>query len=597
MSDAQAIWAKLLVASLVEAGVEQALISPGARSTPLAWAALRTPGLRSRCFVDERSAGFYALGQARVSGLPSLLICTSGSALCHYYPAVVEARAAGLPVVVLSADRPFELADCGAPQTMDQCRAFGPHARFLELGSPESDRDSLLSLRRKARQAVEEAMRGGAVQLNFRARKPLEPSAEIGDTRLPELPLGDAGPVQFELAPAASGVPWVAEQLRSSLRPLLICGALRPQHAVAAATMDELVRCSGTLLHLEAASQLRFGELSDAALAFACDANDWVLGHPALAEQLRPDFILQIGSPPMCTALQRLLSEHPAIPFAVCSPYGRADPFHKSARVVRGSPASLLSAVCRELARVPRAAPTQSSTWLEANAKAREVVDAQLAARFGEARAACQVVDRAPPRSVLCVGNSLAPRHLDRYRAAARRGLTVLSQRGVNGIDGGVAAALGAASLADSPVTAVLGDVSFLHDVGSLWAASAARLQGPAYRHPVVIVVLNNGGGRIFEQLPLARRAEVDLAFWTSPHELELSAAAQLYGVRYARAETSERLDRALDEAYARAEVSLIEVVVPAGGAQATLAAVEQRLDGALKRLATTPSRPERADE
>ena len=154
MSDPQSQWALLLLESLVEAGVRSAVISPGSRSTPLVWAASRTRDLACHSIIDERSAAFYALGQARVSGRPSLLVCTSGTALANYFPAVIEARESGLPLIVLSADRPFELAHCGAHQTIDQTRLFGAYAPYHELGTPVADREALLGLRRTAWQAV-----------------------------------------------------------------------------------------------------------------------------------------------------------------------------------------------------------------------------------------------------------------------------------------------------------------------------------------------------------------------------------------------------------------------------------------------------------
>jgi 2-succinyl-5-enolpyruvyl-6-hydroxy-3-cyclohexene-1-carboxylate synthase len=189
--DSQTIWARLLLSSLRDAGLEQVVLSPGSRSTPLVCAALETPGLVLRCLIDERSAAFFALGQARLSGRPSLLICTSGSALCHHYPALVEARLARVPLIVLSADRPFELSDCGAPQTIDQCRAFGDHAIFRELGSPSTQRDALLGLRRLAFQSLRDARVDRPVHLNFRAHKPLEPSPGAVVPELPALPMLD----------------------------------------------------------------------------------------------------------------------------------------------------------------------------------------------------------------------------------------------------------------------------------------------------------------------------------------------------------------------------------------------------------------------
>src|SRR5687768_10457833 len=189
-SDPQSQWAALLLGALRDAGVRNVVISPGSRSTPLVWAASQTTGLDCHVAIDERSAGFYALGQARISGLPSLLVCTSGTALSHYYPAVIEARESGVPLIVLSADRPFELVHVGAHQTIDQTRIFGAYAAYHELGTPIAEVGALLALRRTAWQAVDAALHPprGAVHLNFRARKPLEPDPSALPLALPELP-------------------------------------------------------------------------------------------------------------------------------------------------------------------------------------------------------------------------------------------------------------------------------------------------------------------------------------------------------------------------------------------------------------------------
>ncbi|RMH22798.1 MAG: 2-succinyl-5-enolpyruvyl-6-hydroxy-3-cyclohexene-1-carboxylate synthase, partial [Acidobacteria bacterium] len=177
----QAVWARLLIHSLVDAGVREAVISPGSRSTPFVLAACAHPGLRCHDVIDERAAAFFALGQGRASGRPSLLICTSGTAGAHYLPAVIEAEMARVPLLVLTADRPLELTRGGANQTIDQLKLFGDHARaFFELGLADADPAALRALRRTAAQAVFRCREPvpGAVHLNARARKPLEPVAE-----------------------------------------------------------------------------------------------------------------------------------------------------------------------------------------------------------------------------------------------------------------------------------------------------------------------------------------------------------------------------------------------------------------------------------
>jgi 2-succinyl-5-enolpyruvyl-6-hydroxy-3-cyclohexene-1-carboxylate synthase len=339
---------------------------------------------------------------------------------------------------------------------------------------------------------------------------------------------------------------------------------------------------SGAAVHAEALSQLRFALAPGEAIS---DATEWLLGSESWRRRVQPDFVLQLGAAPLSSALQRLLQSDGAPRHAVVAERGWPDPFGKSALIVRSGAAAVLTALSDALGQAPAPSRPLARLWQEASAVARRVVDEHVAGTFDEAAAVVELVESLPSGSVLSVGNSLPPRHLDRYCAAASRALTVLSQRGANGIDGGVAAALGAGSVARAPVTALLGDVSFLHDVGSLWAASTERTLGPAHTVPVAIVVLNNGGGRIFEQLPLAADARVDLAAWTSPHALDLRSAASLYGVGYRRVDARGQLPAALAQAHARPGVTLIEVVVPPDGARTALAAIETRLEARLAAL------------
>jgi 2-succinyl-5-enolpyruvyl-6-hydroxy-3-cyclohexene-1-carboxylate synthase len=250
---------------------------------------------------------------------------------------------------------------------------------------------------------------------------------------------------------------------------------------------------------------------------------------------------------------------------------------------VRGRPSELLEALCEALAALPqRPALPAAKLWRDGARCARGVVSRELERQFGEPEAVLTTWEALPDASILVVGNSLPPRLLDRYCPAALRGLRVLSHRGASGIDGGVAGALGTASVADAPTTLLLGDISFLHDVGSLWAARAEQRRSAPFTQPVVLVVLNNGGGRIFEQLPVASHAGLDQGFWTTPHTAQLRGAAELYGLEFESVRDRSALRRALDAGYARVGVSLIEVVVDPHSAADRLvriaAALEQQL-------------------
>jgi 2-succinyl-5-enolpyruvyl-6-hydroxy-3-cyclohexene-1-carboxylate synthase len=564
VSDAQSHWADLLLTTLVEAGVQDAVISPGSRSTPLVWAACQIPALRRHAIIDERSAAFYALGQARVSGRPSVLICTSGTAPSHYFPALIEARQSGVPLIVLSADRPFEQQHCGAQQTIDQAHLFGRYAAYHEIGTPLMDRAATLGLQRLAWQAVATAVEAprGPVHLNFRARKPLEPQG----VERAVAPRG-AGRPRWTPAPpprpAGQDIVALADRLNASRCPLLVCGALSLQESPSPELVQQFAAASGAVVCPESVSQLRFALDPEAGQASICDCYDWLLASPALVQRAAPDFVLQLGGAPLSTQLARLLEDSDGLELWVAAEAGWPDPSHQSAHIVRARPAELLSELCRELERRPRrAASREQRLWRSASARARAVVAARLEQGFGEPEAVSALCAALPAASLLVVGNSLPPRLIDRYCPAAARQLRVSSQRGASGIDGLLAGTLGSASQADAPTTLLCGDISFLHDVGSLWAASSERTHGPALQHAVVLVVLNNGGGRIFDQLPMARRAGDDQRYWTTPHGLQLRGAAELYGLPYWQVRERDELQAALVSAYACPEVSLVEVVV-----------------------------------
>lgn len=575
MSDAQSDWAELLLTTLVEAGVQDAVISPGSRSTPLVWAACQIPELRRHAIIDERSAAFYALGQARVSGRPSVLICTSGTAPSHYFPALIEARQSGVPLIVLSADRPFEQQHCGAQQTIDQAHLFGSYAAYHEIGTPLPDRAATRALQRLAWQAVASAVEAprGPVHLNFRARKPLEPRERAARAGRPSRTEGrrrwtPAPPSQ----PAAEDIVELAGRLRASRCPLLVCGALSLQESPSPEIVQRFAAASGAVVCPESVSQLRFQLDPDMAQSSICDSYDWLLASASFVQRASPDLVLQLGAAPLSTHLARLLEDSEGLELWIAAEAGWPDPSHQSAHIVRARPAELLLALCRELEQRPGREPSREQRlWRAASLRARAVVAARLQHAFGEPEAVCTLCDALPDASLLVVGNSLPPRLIDRYCPAAARQIRVSSQRGASGIDGLVAGALGSASQADAPTTLLCGDISFLHDVGSLWAASSERTHGPALRHALLLVVLNNGGGRIFDQLPMAKQAGEDQRYWTTPHDLRLRGAAELYGLTYRQVCDRDGLQAALAAAYARPEVSLLEIVVDPHSAAARL--------------------------
>lgn len=604
-------WARLLMASLRAAGVEDVVLSPGSRSTPFTWAALRDPGLRCRTIVDERSAAFFAVGQARMSGRATLLVCTSGSAAANYFPAVVEAAESATPLLLLTADRPFELQHAAAPQTIDQTRLFGDYARrYFELGMPDPEPAMLGALQRMAAQAVlaSRAPLPGPVHLNARARKPLEPvvkglepagtgpasgaaGAEAGRLRETVEDLVRRGPSRASATtpiPDAAAVQALAAACRSARRGIIVCGPAAPWQAADAEATAELVRATGFAFVPEAASQQRFPERAendrhatgDLPRDHVIDAFPTLLASERFRDTREPDLILQIGRPPTASAWDHYLRRWPAERFALW-PYGWADPWSSATAVIQGDPTATIRALLTALPGEEDAAgpATGRAAWLDGLRRANDIAwsatDAVLRDGYTEGAAVRAAFDAIPAGGVLALGNSLPIRHGDSFLRAAPRGISVWSQRGANGIDGLVSGAAGAAA-SGRPTTLLIGDVSFLHDMGGLYAAREAG-------GPLTIVILNNGGGRIFEQLPIAGTAGAAFSAWLTPPRVDFAAVTAAFGIPHARCESLDALTGALAEGHDGAGgPRVVEAVLPDSATTAPRQEILRRIDARL---------------
>ncbi len=587
--DLQTSWASLLLHSFADAGVTSLVLSPGSRSTPFVLAALREPRLHCTDAIDERTAAFFALGQAKATGRPTLLLCTSGSAGTHYFPAVIEAAYSHTPLLILTADRPLELQGCGAPQTIDQTRLFGTHARgFVELGLPEGSELALRALRRQIAQAV--ALSSwplpGAVHLNARARKPLEPRAagndadraaavtvrELTARPLPAIHVPDA-------LPSPEGVSSLARSIRRARRGLIFCGPAPLYRSASLRPVLDLAAKLGFPLLAEGPSQLRFLQGSNAPPGLnPCDGFGTFLGSETfLGPAAAPDLILQFGATPTSSAWERYLAAHRDCERWIVARHGWNDPSSSAGAALICEPDEAAAALITELgAERDRADRTPwSELFIAANRSAWQATDAVLAAGGLTEPAAVRTTVRSVPNSgILAVGNSLPVRELDAVCRWDSAGCQVWSQRGANGIDGLVSGAAGVASTGED-VTLLLGDVSLLHDLGGL---ALARQIGR-----LTVVVLQNRGGRIFEELPIAASPEFEGAasHFTTPHQLELAPAAALYGLAHRRVESLVDLERALGQDSERP--MLIEVILPPRSVLEVQTAIAARFAAELK--------------
>ncbi|MEU1076138.1 MULTISPECIES: 2-succinyl-5-enolpyruvyl-6-hydroxy-3-cyclohexene-1-carboxylic-acid synthase [unclassified Streptomyces] len=540
----QATFAATLVDEWARFGVTDAVISPGSRSTPLALALAADGRLRLHIRLDERSAGFFALGIARRTGRVTLVVTTSGTAAAELHPAVAEADLGGVALLVCTADRPPELQQVAAPQTMRQPGLYGSAVRWAaEAGVPEPDQG--VFWRSLAARAVAEAAYGpvgpGPVHLNLAFRDPLV--AEPG----PLPPARAHGPwhrvVRGVRAPSPEAVSDLAG--RAGQRGVIVAGS--------GAGDPEAIRALADALGWPVLADPRSGARTPHSTTVA--AADAILRAPAARDRLRPSAVLHLGERWASRVMAEWLA-HPAIEHLTVDPDWRwRDPQRRADTVLCADP----TALCRAAAEaVPHPVPSGwRDAWADAEAAAQQALDAVLNSYsdWTEPRVARQLWSALPPHTALVVGSSMPIRHLEWFTAPRHRPPTVLSNRGVNGIDGVVSTALGAAAATTDPVVALIGDLTFLHDAGALLGAADAGLS-------CTFVVVDNNGGGIFSFLPPARRlppATFEALFGT-PQSADIPAIAAAYGVTVRSAGDHRQLDAVLAELVEKQGVSVIHV-------------------------------------
>jgi 2-succinyl-5-enolpyruvyl-6-hydroxy-3-cyclohexene-1-carboxylate synthase len=557
--------ALVLVDELARCGVTDAVLAPGSRSAALAMALHDDPRLRLHVEVDERSAGFLAVGLGRATGRPAAVVVTSGSAVANLHPAVVEADTGAVPLLLLTADRPPELRDTGANQAIDQLHLFGRSVRwFHEVGVAEDRPDAAAHWRSAVARAVGAAVGLGApagpVQLNLPFREPTVPVSDDGRTRAEPFAASldgrtDRRPwVAIERAPrrlAEEEVAGLAGRMLSTERGLIVVGASAAGRFDDAGPIHALARAAGYPVVAEPASNARV----PGALAHA----HHLLGHAGFARAHRPDLVVRIGRTGLSRNLAALLGRD--VPQVLIDPDGA---WHDPDRTVGDLLVADVAATCEALAAQLSfdASSEWASRWADADAAARQAIDAVLddGDLPSEPRVARDLAAALPDGTTLVVGSSMPIRDLDQV-LRPREGLRVVANRGASGIDGLVSTTLGVA-IADAttdgpdrrPTVGLLGDLSLLHDAnGLLLAPDLERLD-------VTFVVVDNDGGGIFSFLPQARFPGSFERVFGTPHGRDLSHLAALHDLGYHPVERASDLRGALTTARRRGGRHLVHV-------------------------------------
>jgi len=551
---------RAFVDELARCGMRAACTSPGSRSAPLALSLAREPRLRCFSHVDERCAGFFALGLAKASGRPVAVTCTSGTAVAELLPAAIEAHEARVPLLVLSADRPPELRENGAGQAIDQLKLLGSAAKwFFDVGTHEATPERLRWIRTLACRAWSTALEGrpGVVHLNFALREPL-----VIDGPLPPDDTGRADQAPYvrrrrhdARAREDYGHEDDAEELpHEARRGVVIAGrderlfaGWSPGKAIA-----EFAARVGWPLLADPMSGARTG-------AAAIAHYDSLLRDPGPAASLRPDLVLRVGDLPVSKPLRAWLAGLEDVRQIALDPEGAwQDPSSVLSDSLTIAPSTLLSV------NFPAAEEDWLARWRSRDELAAEAILGVLGDELSEPRVAAELGVLLPEEATLFVASSMPVRDIETFWPVREDPPRVLCNRGANGIDGVVSSAFGAAAGENGPVVLLIGDVALAHDVGGLLAARRLGLK-------LTIVLLDNGGGGIFDFLPvstnaLAREqdpgdpaADVYTRHIATPTGLDFADAAKLYGLGHERVQDVASFRAALERALASERSCIVE--------------------------------------
>jgi 2-succinyl-5-enolpyruvyl-6-hydroxy-3-cyclohexene-1-carboxylate synthase len=544
---------RAFVEELARCGMRAACTSPGSRSTPLVLSLAREPRLRCYSHVDERCAGFFALGLAKASARPVAVACTSGTAAAELLPAVIEAHEARVPLLVLTADRPWELRENGAGQAIDQLKLFGGAAKwFFEVGVHEAGARQLRWMRTLACRAYWTALEGrpGAVHLNFPLREPLvidgEPPAEDSG-RADGRPYVGRTPIPGAGAATGAGDSLLSDLVHDARRGVVVAGREERRAGLGEAAAAFAATLGWPLL----ADPLSGARRGDAAIAHY----DALLRDDAFVASLTPDLIVRVGDLPVSKPLRSWLAGLAGVRQVALDPEGA---WQDPASVLSDSLALDPTAALRQLtdAHSSPSAPGDGvdedwlASWRSADERAAQAILGVLGGeQLSEPSVAAELGVLLPEEATLFVASSMPVRDIETFWPVRADPPRVLCNRGANGIDGTVSSAFGAAASGEDPVVLLIGDVALAYDIGALLAAKRLGLK-------LTIVLIDNDGGGIFDFLPvaetpLAREAGEDIytRHIATPTGLDFAHAAALYGLAHERVRTVSELRAALERA------------------------------------------------
>ena len=542
------LWTRIFIDQLAALGVKHACISPGSRSTPLTYILSKNKKIKSFIHFDERSSAFFALGLAKATGKPVLVVTTSGTAVAELYPAIIEAYQQRTPLIICTADRPAELVGTGANQTINQHNIFKNHIRwFRDIGLPSISDVGFHYLQKIAIKAfrISTSVDKGPVHLNFPFQKPLEPFSytdKVGKRII------RIKPQQLTIHNSQISVPKfekskdfkkIVNQLVDSKKGIILVGGMEYDDKLIK-KIKELSTLLKYPVFADGISQLRFNVNKK-------DQNilsnfNLIITSKRFVNERNPEIILQFGKTPTSSIMETFLEETDAIRYTIDAYGDKHDPARNAKATFTINPASFCEILISQLGE--ENFRRQKSNWFKDFIRADEISEKVKSriidkAKFpNEPSSIREIIKLIPSGSNLIIGNSLPVRDLDSIAYKTSKRITIHFNRGASGIDGITSTALGIASR-NKKTFLITGDLSFLHDLNAL--ATAVK-----YSIPIVIIVINNNGGGIFESLPIAKKVKHFDKFFTTPHNLDLAEIVKSFGINHRLISTRRELQQYL---------------------------------------------------
>jgi 2-succinyl-5-enolpyruvyl-6-hydroxy-3-cyclohexene-1-carboxylate synthase len=525
-----------LVDELHELGVREVVISPGSRSTPLS-ILFCEHDFKIFVNVDERSAGFFALGIAKEQVRPVVLVCTSGSAVANYLPAIVEAKYSGVPLIVLTADRPHELRNVGAPQAIDQNKIFNNFTKYYEeLALPEENESMYRYIRVVMQKAYASAMSKeyGVVHINVPIRDPLIPDLSKLDFTI------ERGKNKFEYIKGENQVS-LDNSLFKNKNGIIICGgdAYSNYH-------KEVLELGERLKAPILADPI--SNLRNYSKDIIIDSYDAFLKNDNIKRELKPEFIIHFGQVPVSKRLQQFLALHnESLYIQVGESFNYRNPSLSTKKYINSSPKLFAESIYIE-----NSSGEYLDKWLNYQKQMREQIKAAINEEdLFEGKLIQKLQNMLPEKSRLVVANSMAIRDMDYFFEARNQNIKVLCNRGANGIDGTISTALGV-STSNEPTILLIGDLAFNHDLNGL-------LIGKTHNLNLIILLLNNDGGGIFRYLSQRKEKHFEHLFLT-PQGINFEGIKTLYNTKYHEAKDYKSFEDNFNEALTLEGVKVIEI-------------------------------------